>query len=235
MTLAPILFGIAAALSTLVGGLLALRLKDRIVLVLGLTAGVVLGVALFDLLPDAISRARGLWHPRDLIAFAAVGLGGYMLLDRTMHHAAWLPARWRVHLAPATLSLHSLMDGMGIGLAFQIDTRAGWLVALAVLTHDLADGINTVSLCLAARSDAAARRWLGLNSAAPVLGVLLGLGIQVPTVMLAPLMGVFAGVFLYIGAVELLPRSYARDPKLRTTLASLAGMVLMYVVTTIAH
>ena len=235
MTLEPILFGTAATLSTLAGGLLALRFGHRIVLILGLTAGVVLGVAVFDLLPEAITLANGLWHPRSLIAFAAVVLGGYMLIDRTMHHAAWLPARWRVHLAPATLTLHSLMDGMGIGIAFQIDTRAGWLVALAVLTHDLADGVNTVSLCLAARSEEAARGWLVLNGAAPVLGVLLGLSIAVPPVMLAPLMGVFAGVFLYIGACELLPRSYARDPRLRTTLASLAGMMLMFIVTSVAH
>ena len=74
-----------------------------------------------------------------------------------------------------------------------------------------------------------------LNGAAPVLGVLLGLSIAVPPVMLAPLMGMFAGVFLYIGACELLPRSYARDPRLRTTLASLAGMMLMFVVTSVTH
>lgn len=54
--------------------------------------------------------------------------------------------------------LHSLLDGMGIGFASQIDARAGWLVALAVLTHDLADGVNTVGPCLAAEADDAARR-----------------------------------------------------------------------------
>lgn len=235
MNTAPLIFGVAATLATLAGGLLALRLQQRIVLVLGITAGVVLGVAVFDLVPEAMELARGYWSPRALVAFVAVGLGFYMLLDRAIGRAAWLPASWRTHLGPATLTLHSLMDGMGIGIAFQIDAEAGWLVALAVLTHDLADGVNTVSLCLAARSEEAARRWLVLNGAAPMLGVLLGLGIHVPEVMLAPLMASFAGVFLYIGACELVPRSYALDPRLRTTLASLGGMVLMFAVTSIAH
>ena len=66
------------------------------------------------------------------VGWIAVGLGLYMLLDRILGRSQKLPARWRAHLGPATLTLHSLMDGMGIGLAFQIDARAGWLVALAV-------------------------------------------------------------------------------------------------------
>lgn len=233
--LEPILFGTAATRSTLAGGLLALRLSHRIVLILGVVAGVVLGVVVFALLPEAIPLERGFWHPRSLIAFAALGLGAYMLVDRTVHRAAWLPARWRIHLAPATLTLHSLMGGMGgmgIGIAFQIDTRVGWLGAL---THDLADGVNTVSLCLAAKSEEAARRWLVLNGVAPMQGVLLGLSIAVPPQILAPLMAMFAGVLRYISASELLPRSSVRDPRLRTTLAGLAGMALMFVMTSIAH
>lgn len=235
MNPAPLLFGIAATLATLAGGLMALRLQQRIALVLGITAGVVLGVAVFDLMPEAIELAAGEWSARSLVAFVALGLGAYMLLDRALGRAAWLPAAWRTHLGPATLTLHSLMDGMGIGIAFQIDEGAGWLVAAAVLTHDLADGVNTVSLCLAAQSEAAARRWLVLNGSAPMLGVLLGLSVHVPPIMLAPIMAAFAGVFLYIGACELVPRSYALDPRLRTTLASLAGMMLMFAVTSVAH
>src|SRR5258708_10535093 len=45
--------------STLVGGLLALRLRDRLHLILGFSAGAVIGVAFFDLLPEAIQLAPG--------------------------------------------------------------------------------------------------------------------------------------------------------------------------------
>lgn len=235
MNATPLIFGMAATAATLAGGLLAFRLRQRVVLVLGITAGVVLGVAVFDLIPEAIELAPKQWGTRALVAFVGLGMGVYMLLDRVLGRTAWLPAAWRAHLGPATLTLHSLIDGLGIGIAFQIDAGAGWLVALAVLTHDLADGVNTVSLCLAAQSEEAARIWLVLNGAAPMLGVLLGLGIAVPALMLAPLMAGFAGVFLYIGACELLPRSYALDPRLRTTLASIGGMMLMFVVTRVAH
>ena len=82
---------------------------------------------------------------------------------------------------------------------------------------------------------AAARRWLVLNGVAPMLGVLIGLGLSIPAAMLAPLMALFAGIFLYIGACELVPRSQSLDPRLRTSLATLAGVALMLGVTHFAH
>ena len=235
MTLIPLAFGLAAMVATLAGGLLALRLRHRIGLILGVTAGIVIGVALFDLVPEAMDLAGDRWSVRSLMIFMAMGLGGYMLLDRVLAGIPRAEQSWRGHLGPAMLCLHSLMDGLGIGLAFQIDTSAGWMIALAVLTHDVADGVNTVSLSLAARSEAAARRWLAVNGVAPMLGVLLGLAIVIPAAMLAPMMGVFAGIFLYIGACELVPRSRALDPKLRTSLASILGILLMLGVTHFAH
>jgi ZIP family zinc transporter len=230
----PLGFGVAASMATLAGGVLGLRLANRIVLVLGLTAGIVLGVALFDLVPEAFALSGGSAGARTVLAWAAVGLGGYMLFERALAGSRGRSA-WRAHLGPATLTLHSFMDGLGIGIAFQVSPTIGWVVALAVLTHDLADGVNTVSLCLAAGRKSAARAWLMVNGAAPLLGVVAGLLVRVPEPVMAPLMAAFAGVFLYIGACELLPRSHALDPRLRTTVASLAGMALMFAVTTVAR
>ena len=167
MTLIPLAFGLAAMVATLAGGLLALRLRHRIGLVLGLTAGIVVGVALFDLVPEALELAADRWPVRALMAFTALGLAGYMLLDRLLAKIPRAAAvSWRGDLGPAMLCLHSLMDGLGIGVAFQIDTAAGWMIALAVLTHDVADGVNTVSLSLAARSEGAAGRSVVLNGLA---------------------------------------------------------------------
>ena len=231
---APLGFGVAASAATLAGGLLGLRLASRIVLVLGLTAGIVLGVALFDLVPEALALGGPALGERAVLAWVAAGIGGYMLFERLLGGVRGA-GRWRAHLGPATLTLHSFIDGLGIGVAFQVSPEIGGLVAFAVLTHDVADGVNTVSLCLAAERHRAARVWLAVNGIAPLLGVLAGLVFRLPQPLLAPMMAVFAGVFLYIGACELVPRSHALDPRLRTTLASLAGMALMYAVTTLAR
>lgn len=228
----PLLFGGAASATTVLGGMVALRFADRIAGLLAIASGVVLGVAFFDLLPDAITYGDGTWSHRAVLSFCAVGLAAYLVLARGLATASVNPW-WRAHLGPASLTMHSLLDGIGLGVAFNISPEIGWLVAAAVLTHDLADGVNTVSLALEGTRRAAALRWLALNGAAPLVGVLVGLSLTPSPAMLAPITAMFAGVFIYIGAVELVPRSLARDQRMRTTGLVLAGIALMFCITLI--
>ncbi len=230
----PLLFGLAASLTTLLGGVLAFKLEQKTTPLLAIAAGIVLGVAFFDLLPEAMEYGHATYSHRAILTIAAMGTAGYLLLVRSLA-SAQRRTGWQAHLGPASLTLHSFLDGLVMGLAFQIAPDIGLLVALAVLTHDLADGLNTVSLALEATQRHVARRWLLLNGAAPLAGVIVGLMVRVPAAMLAPLMALFAGVFIFIGAVELVPRSLARDPRLRTTWQVLGGMALMLLVTQFAE
>ncbi len=231
----PLLLGLAASLATMLGGLVALRWRHRLMLILGLTAGVVLGVAVFDLLPEAIELGAPTVGGRWLSVAVATGLACYMLLDRGTGGTEPSAKGWRGHLAPATLTLHSLIDGLGIGLSFQASASMGWVVATAVLSHDLADGVNTVTLSLSSRTEIAARRWLVANAAAPFIGVVLGLALKVSSGALALVLAGFGGAFLYIGVGELLPRSYRLDPRPRTTAASLVGVALIALTTSLVR
>ena len=51
-------------------------------------------------------------------------------------------------ISALALAGHSFMDGVGIGLGFQVNPAVGLLVAIAVLSHDFNDGMNTVTLML---------------------------------------------------------------------------------------
>ena len=76
------------------------------------------------------------------------------------------PEQARAHhqvgtLGALGLSVHSFIDGLGIGLAFGLDTTTGVLVFIAVVSHDFADGLNTVSFVLSQSQDRRrAKRWL---------------------------------------------------------------------------
>ncbi len=218
--------GLATAAATYMGGALALRAQGRLRLILGFSAGAVIAVALFDLLPEALELA----HPRpagDVFGFAAVGFCAYMLIDRGLQALSGGRGP-RGHLGPATLTLHSAMDGLGIGLAFHVSTSTGIVLALAVLAHDFADGVNTVSLSLAGKANKAARAWLVADSLAPLAGIAAAQMIRVGQSSLALLLSAFAGVFLYIGASELIPESHQRHPRLWTSLATMLGMAVIY-------
>jgi zinc transporter ZupT len=193
----PYAFGIAVSASTYLGGLVALRFGRRRDLLFGLTGGMVTGLALLDLLPEAL-EAAGLNAIDAVFGAAAFGLALYLLLHR-------LPGGATV--GRMSLIAHSVMDGLGIGLAFQVSDTTGWVVAIAVLAHDMADVANIVGITTSTHAPEVARRWLGWNAIAPHVGVVLGQMLHLDEARLALLLALFAGGFLYLGAVELLPRS----------------------------
>src|ERR1051326_7922612 len=76
------LVGAAAFLATCFGGLLALRLKDRLHLILGFSAGAVIGVAFFDLMPESLELASATHEVSSIVAVMASGFLLYLVADR---------------------------------------------------------------------------------------------------------------------------------------------------------
>ena len=226
---ALILVGLITGAATLAGGSVALRFRSSLDLLLGFSSGTIIGVALFDLLPEALDLA-GEGHSHLSITTAlAVGFALYLAADRGRGMLGGDKSGPR-YFAPASLTAHSLLDGLGIGLAFQVSPAAGTIVAIGVLGHDVLDGANTVAASLASRtSAAAARRWLAADALAPLTGILLAQLVDIPPFTLAILLGVFGGFFLYIGASVLLPQSQARHPRALTIVATATGMAFIYV------
>ncbi len=230
-----LLLGMAASSATFIGGSLALRYHRRLGVILGLAAGMVIGVALFDLLPEALHLTATRFGDGLILPVTGFALLAYMFIDRLSGADASLSSRLRSNLAPATLTLHSFIDGTGIGLAFQLSSMTGSLVATAVIAHDLADGVNAVSLAMATGNRASARRWLRLNALSPIAGVLVGNAVPISAAVLGVPLAAFAGIFLYIGACNLLPRSHALKPSPTTSFASLVGALFMFLVVRLAN
>jgi ZIP family zinc transporter len=228
--------------STSAGGLCALGLRDRLHLVLGFTAGVLLGVVSFDLLPEIfqLSRQAGSDGGAAMVALA----GGFLLfhsLERFVldRHANGYDGVHHPHprvgvLSALALSGHSAMDGVGIGLAFQVSPAVGFTVAIAVIAHDFCDGLNTVSLMLLHRNTMVRSLvMLALDAVAPVFGAVSTFAYSVPPDTLALCLGFFAGFLLYIGTSDILPRAHSRaGPSATVSLIGLTvlGASLVYAV-----
>jgi ZIP family zinc transporter len=214
-----VLLSLITFFSTLAGGLCALRFRARLHLLLGFTAGALLGVVAFDLLPEsfALSRRLGSDSQAPLVALAAGfllihGLKKFVLVqhvhesDRAPHHHPSAGV-----LSAVALIGHSFMDGVGIGVAFQVSEVMGFTVAIAVIAHDFCDGLNTVSLMLLHRNTTSrALVMLCLDALAPLVGALSTFAYGVPPDTLVLYLGFFAGSLLYVGAADVLPQAHSR-------------------------
>lgn len=234
------LIALCAGGATMLGGLLALRLRDRLHLILGFSAGAVVAVAFFDLLPEALNLGGQSYTSSMVVGFMAVGFLAYLLLDRVLllhshAHEEHEHTEVRGHIRAGSLSLHSLLDGVGVGLAFQVSSAVGLVVAVAVLAHDFSDGINTVNMITReGGSVRGALRWLWVDALAPIVGIALTLLVSVSSSVLGLLLAVFAGFFLYIGASDLIPESHHAHPTFWTTLMTLAGAAALYAIVRLA-
>src|SRR6185369_9150940 len=107
-------------------------------------------------------------------------VGGFLLfhfLEKSIllnnHTEEHFPSHKHPHvgvLSALALAGHSFMDGVAIGLGFQINASIGLLIAIAVISHDFTDGMNTVSLMLSHKNtDKKAKLFLFLTAVTPVV------------------------------------------------------------------
>jgi zinc transporter, ZIP family len=234
MRFLPIVFASITLISTGLGGLAAVRFRDRLHLLLGFSSGAVIAVALFDILPEVFSLNGGVsYMPLAAVGFLVFfGLERYTAMHRAREHAHAGAAHEQElgALSAAGLTFHSFLDGVAIGIGFQTSTRMGLLIALGIISHDLSDGLNTVTVVLAhGNAIKRAAFWLALDMIAPVAGaattLLFNLNGILPWVL-----AFFAGSFLYIGASDLLPEAKEHDSPL-VGVATAAGMLAIYVAT----
>ncbi len=237
-----ILISIATFIATVLGGLFALRFKDKLHLILGFSAGAVIGVAFFDLIPEAIELGSSFYEVSTITSLVALGFVGYMILDRFVvghshgeddHNHHYIK---RGRLGAGSLAIHSFLDGVAIGLAFQVSMAVGAIVAVAVLAHDFSDGINTVNLILKNKGNKqTAFNWLMIDAIAPVLGVTSTIFFVLPESILGVVLALFAGFFLYIGASDLLPESHHSHPRALTTIMTVLGILVLYIAIKVAQ
>jgi zinc transporter ZupT len=224
--------------ATLAGGALALRLHRELQTAIALSGGIVVAVALFDLIPEAFEAVG---DEQRVMTLVGAGFALFFVAHRylVLHHRDD-PEETRAHsrvgaMSAAALAFHTFTDGLAIGLAFGLDTGTGILVLIAVISHDFADGLNAVTFILRqGGSRRTALRWLTLVAVAPLVGAGIGAAVEVSEHTLGQLLALYAGIFLYIGASDLLPEAHSHNPSRLRVAVTLAGFAAIFAITQIA-
>ncbi len=235
-----IFLAITTFFSTLFGGLFALRHQKRLHDIMSFTAGVLIAVCFFDIMPEIFSLVQE--HHLDptpsLIALVIGFLVIHILEKLAVIHSSH-EHEYASHKHPSVgvisasgLSFHSFLDGVGIGLGFHVNAHVGLLIALAVIAHDFSDGLNTVTLMLSNKnSKKRSLLFLLLDAITPVLGAASTYIFTIPDDVLRLYLGFFAGFLLYIGASDLLPEAHSQKSSFKMIGLTILGVLFIFIIT----
>lgn len=241
MNYSIILISFLLIASSLIGGAVASKLQNRLNYLLGFVAGLMLGVVVFDLIPEIFELAKtGVNIVLPMLGLA-LGFIGFHFAEQiaVMHtsHEEGYKAHSHSHVGKLSLYalvLHRLLDGLSIGIAFQLNFKLGLTVAVAVIAHSFADGLNIISLGRLYKQDKYLGILLGVSSVIPVVGILLASIIHLPALVLAMYLAIFAGFLMYLAAADILPEAHRDNPKWSIMALTLLGLVAMLVISLFA-
>jgi len=227
-----------AMVSTVFGGLVAVYGQKRLHLLLGVGAGMLLGATFFDLLPESVDAAQSQgWSARGMFVVLVIGFLGFYLLERVLilHSCVEGDCANEAHrkmgrMSAVGLIAHSTLDGAAIGAATLVSWREGAIVALAIIAHDMSDGLNTMMLVTHGENARATDYiFLGLDAIAPVGGAVLALAFLPSPKWLAIFLALASGFFLYTATSDLLPEAHRRSPSASVMILTLTGVCVMAV------
>jgi ZIP family zinc transporter len=225
-------------LSTLLGGILAIKFKKALPYFFAFASGTLIAVTFFDILPESLKISESVNLPTRYIMIVVVAsFLFYSILEKyfLIHHHKEDEGHGHIMgpIGAGSLVVHSFLDGAAIGAAYLVNPSIGLVVALAVIFHDFTDGINTVTLMLKNKQHVKnAKAFLLMDAVAPILGIAVTSIIGLSESILSLILAAFAGEFIYIGAVNLLPETY-KHPNWKTVFSTVFGVLLIFVLTSI--
>lgn len=230
------------AVATAAGGFVAFRSRDRLHLTLGLAAGLLLGLVAFDLLPEIFAASA--WTVGNVPDVSLALVGGFLALhfaeqffgsheptESDYGHEHQHSGNIAGTLGALAMAGHVFLDGIALGVAFQVSTSLGYAVFIAIMVHAFSDGLNTVSFLV--RHDKWTSRaiaLLGVDAVMRISGAALGTFLTISTPYLGIYLGIFSGFLIYLATSHILPEAHSRHPSRLTMLATVMGVLIMWLI-----
>jgi len=199
---------VVAGLGDFIGGLLPLHPRARNISVrymLALAAGVVVAAAFFELLPEANIEANWL--------FVGMGFFTYYLMEKGLElHACGereCSARGTSWITVVGMASDNILDGIGIGVGFAVNPLLGIIITLAVVAHEVPQGMVTTAIMREAGYKLN-RIIATLIFAAALYPAGVAISGFVPQSFIPMAVAFVAGVFIYVGAAALLTEAHRR-------------------------
>ncbi|MBM3742824.1 MAG: divalent heavy-metal cations transporter [Actinobacteria bacterium] len=236
----PILLAAITAIATALGGLLALKAKDRLHLVLGLSAGLLLGLVSFELIPEIFKMSSDEFLGAPTVSVALIA--GFLLLhlyerffgshepaESDYGHEHSHRANVAGGIGAVAMGIHIFIDGLALAIAFTVNDALGFAVFAALLVHAFSDGLNLVAFLIKNGKWSKKAVWLlGVDSLARVGGAAVGTSLTLSENLTSLYLAAFAGIIIYLATSHILPEAHARHSSRWTLVATIAGVLVMW-------
>ena len=245
-----LVLSLIGGLFSLGGGLLVLwkeEFANKIITsLIAFGAGAFLAAALLDILPEALEMTS---EPHPILLAVTVGFVGFFALERFImkfikpHHGGEGHSD-HTETLPFLLvlgdSLHNILDGVVMAVAYAANPALGLSAALAIAAHEVPQEIGDFSILLSLGWEK--RKVLLVNvlqSLLTIPGAFLGFYLGRELEFGLPLLlGGAAGIFIYICASDLIPELHHRSGHKqfgRIILPLVLGIVAVYFLSQLAH
>ena len=224
-----IMLAAVTVVATFLGGFLAIKGKDRLHLVLGLSGGLLLGLVAFDLLPEIFEMNTDSFGGIQVVSLALVlGFLSLHFAEKIFgSHEATESDYDHAHKHPVNVA-----GGLGaLGISFQVSPALGFTVFVALLAHAFSDGLNTVSLLIkSGKWTRSSLALLGVDAVMRISGAALGSMVVLSDNSVGIYLAVFSGFVIYLATSHILPEAHSRHPSRLTMLATVIGVLAMWLI-----
>ncbi len=246
-----IVFSLIGSIGSLVGGIILIQ-KEKFTLkishfISSFAAGVLLGTAFFDLLPEAIHEGEKTGI--DGLFWALIGIIIFFLLERFIHwfhhhedyHEHEKESKSTLPLIIISDTAHNFIDGVIIAATFMANTQLGIATALAVFAHELPQEIGDFGLML--HKGMKKKKIILVNILSATVSVIGAVGTYIlgDTIesSIPILLALTAGFFIYIATSDLIPEIHYEKRKgfaiIESLLLIIGAGVVFVTITLLGH
>ncbi len=216
-------------------------IKTTLFFMVSFAAGTLLGVALLDLLPEALEEQTTISN-KIIPLFVLLGITFFFILEKFLywhhHHTHEKEVHAFTSLNLIGDSIHNFLDGVLIAVSFLSSTELGIVVTVAVIMHEIPQEIGDFAILIyGGFSRLKALIYNFLTALTAIFGALLTYFYSNYIQNLnAPLTAFVAGGFIYIANADLIPE-IKKEKNLKRSFLQLifliGGILLIWIITTI--
>lgn len=207
--------------------------KRILLLLVGFSAGSMIGASFFHLLPEALEHAKD----TNIFLYLVLGFTLFFLLERYFYwrhcHEGKCEVHSFVYLNLLGDGMHNFIDGMIIAAGFVTDVKIGFITTLAVISHEIPQEMGDFAvLVFGGLKKSKALFYNFLSALTAVMGALLGYFVSEKVHGFSNFLLPFAcGGFIYIASSDLIPQLHHQAENKKSNLPLLffiLGILLMF-------